>query len=79
MLTSTGSAVPDTGDFQIVTRTVTFTGNQARACTDISITDDDKDEAVKLFEVDLVTPDNVNEGDPNVAIVRIIDNDGMRM
>ena len=79
MLTSSGSADPDTGDFQIVTRTVTFTGNQVIACTDIPTTDDDKDEAVERFEVDLDTPNNINEGDPNVAIVRIIDDDGMRM
>ena len=79
MRISSGSANPDMGDFQIVTRTVTFTGNQARACTDFPITDDDKDEAVELFEVDFDTPNNVNDGDPNEAIVRIIDDDGMRM
>ena len=79
ILISSGSIDPDMGDFQIVTRTVTFTGAQEIACTDIPITDDDKDEPPEEFEVDLETPSNVNEGNPNVATVTIFDDDGMRM
>ena len=49
------------------------------ACTSIPITDDNRDESREDFEVNLETPSNVNEGDPNVATVTIVDDDGMRM
>ena len=79
LITSSGSVDPNTADFQIVTRTVTFTGDQQVACTGIPITDDTKDGSREDFEVFLEAPSNVIEGDPSVATVTIVDDDGMRM
>ena len=59
-------------DFQIVTRRVTFTGNQEMACTSIPISNDNRDESQEDFEVDLDTPSNVNEGNPSTATVSMM-------
>ena len=74
-----GSLQPGSGDFLLVTRTATFTGNQQVACVSIPITDDSRHEPPEDFRVDLETADDVNKGAPNVAMVTIIDNDGIFM
>ena len=77
MFATPGSLQPNSGDFQLVKRTITFTGDQEVACVSIPITNDSTHEPPEDFIVDLETPHNVEKGEPSMATVTIIDDDGM--
>ena len=51
--------------------------DQEVACVSIPITSDSTHEPPEDFIVDLETPHNVEKGEPSMATVTIIDDDGM--
>jgi hypothetical protein len=73
--TSNGTATAGS-DYTATSGTVTFTGSETSKTFDVPILDDDVFEADETVNLTLSNPQGAGLGDPNTAVLTIVDNEG---